>query len=360
MTGDGQGTGGRAQPSRRRALRFIAAGSAATLAGLLGRPPAALAVVDAEAIRWRGRALGAEAEIILHHPDRARAEAALAAVIAQIRRLEAIFSLFRPDSALSRLNRGGRLDPAPADLLDLLTLCREVHAASAGAFDPTVQPLWELYAAHFARRDADPSGPSAAALAKVRARIGMEKLRTCGGRIAFAVPGMAVTCNGVAQGYITDRAYASLARAGLAHALVDLGEYRALGNRPTGSPWRVGIADPVAPWRLIERITLEAGTAVATSAGAGSPFDAAMRHHHIFDPHSGRSGRAWQSVSVLAPTAALADALSTAIAAAPASRASDILAAFPGARAILYDRSGRLVRVSGGGARGQAPSPRAG
>ncbi len=351
MTEDRRETGDRARPSRRRVLRLLAGGGAATLAGLLHRPKAAFAS-DRAIVRWQGRALGADAEIVLHHGERTRAEAALAAVIAEVRRLEAVFSLFRPDSALSRLNREGRLDPAPTDLADLLALCRKVHAASDGAFDPTVQPLWELYAAHFAAADADPAGPSEAALSDVRARVGLEKLRTGGGRIAFAVPGMAVTFNGAAQGYITDRACGILARAGLAHALVDLGEYRALGSRPTGSPWRIGIADPVAPWRLIERITLEAGTAVATSAGAGAPFDAAMRHHHIFDPHSGRSAQAWRSVSVLAPTAALADALSTAIAAAPADRARRILAAFPGTRAILYDRRERLTRVSAAAAGG--------
>ncbi|RMD90440.1 MAG: FAD:protein FMN transferase [Alphaproteobacteria bacterium] len=338
-------------PSRRRLLRMMAAagvGGLAKLAGLRGSAAAAAG----PAVLWRGRVLGAEAEIRAHHADRDHAEQAVAAVIADVRRLEAIFSLHRDDSALSRLNRHGRLEPVPPDLHRLLGQCRDIHARTDGAFDPTVQPLWELYTRHFSSPGADPAGPPRAAIDAVIERLGMDKVTIAETALHFDEPGMGLTLNGIAQGFITDRAHARFAAAGLRHVLIDLGEFRALGSRPDGDGWRIGIADPQAPWQLIERVRLGSGRALATSAGAGAPFDAAMRHHHIFDPKTGRSGRAWRSVSVLAPTATLADALSTAIAAAPADRARAILAQFHGTRAILLSPEGRLVRLSAGDARG--------
>ncbi|MFQ5348704.1 MAG: FAD:protein FMN transferase [Rhodothalassiaceae bacterium] len=338
-------------PSRRRLLRMVAAAAAGGLATLAGIRDSAAAAVG-PATLWRGRVLGAEAEIRAFHPDRDHAERAIATVIADVRRLEAIFSLHRDDSALTRLNRHGCLEPVPPDLYRLLGLCREVHARTGGAFDPTVQPLWALYASHFSRPGADPAGPPRAAIDAVIGHLGMDRVMVAETAVRLGGPGMALTLNGIAQGFITDCAHARFAAAGFRHVLIDLGEYRALGSRPDGDGWHLGIADPEAPWKLIERVRLGPGRALATSAGAGAPFDAAMRHHHIFDPETGYSGRAWQSVSVLAATATLADALSTALAAAPADRARAILAQFPGTHAILLSPEGRLVRLSAGDARG--------
>ncbi|GLI92758.1 hypothetical protein LMG27198_17500 [Methylocystis echinoides] len=96
----------------------------------------------------------------------------IAACVAEARRLEAVFSLCRPDSALCRLNRDATLEAPPADLLRLLSECREMHDLTSGAFDPTVQQLWNLYASHFSRADADPAGPGSARIAAALAHVG--------------------------------------------------------------------------------------------------------------------------------------------------------------------------------------------
>lgn len=330
--------------SRRRVLRLFAASGAGVLAALSGIGSRAVAT-ERSVVRWNGQALGAEAEILVHHPDRDAALAAIESVRAEVTRLESVFSLARPDSALARLNAAGALDRPPEALRRLLETCREVHARTAGAFDPTVQPLWELYAGHFARPDAGAEGPSAEAIAQALQLVGLEKVESSARGLRFAVPGMALTLNGIAQGFLTDRAYAILEAGGLTHTLVDLGEYRALGTRPDGTSWGIGIADPGTPWRTIARIGLVPGRAVATSAGAGTPFDASLRHHHLFDPHSGRSAHGWASVSVVAPTATLADALSTALAVAPPPAAREILDRFPGTGALFYGVDGRITRM---------------
>ena len=326
---------------RRRTLRLLAAATAATLVTLA--VPGLTGVLPV--VRWRGRVLGAEAEILAHHSDRQAAEDAIKGILAELAGLESVFSLTRADSVLRRLNAAGELRGPPAELLDLLAVCRHVHVCSEGAFDPTVQPLWTLYADHFAVPGANPGGPSDEAIARTLRRVGFGKLCRTDTRLCFEEPGMGLTLNGVAQGLFTDRAYARLAAAGLTHALIDLGEHRALGLRRDGRCWRLGIADPRAPWRRIAEIELEPGQAIATSAGAGTPFDADLNHHHLFDPRTGRSAQGWASVSVVAPTATLADALSTALAAAPADSAQRILDRFPGTVALLYRHDGRITRI---------------
>ena len=240
-----------------------------------------------------GRALGAEVTLRIEHPDGPRL-AALA--MAEIRRLEQVFSLYLPDSALAALNRDGRLPAPPFELLECLALAGAVHAASAGRFDPTVQPLWlaEARAREAGQSLSDPDREAA------RALIGWSRVTLAPEEISLA-PGMALTLNGIAQGYIADRVAAVLAEQGLTRALIDTGEMVAL---PEGA-W---------PVRLAEGGTVNLqGRALATSSPLGMTFGGDGRSSHILDPRTGRPVPArWSSVSISAPRAALADALSTA------------------------------------------------
>lgn len=268
--------------------RFIAI-SAALMAPL----PAAAALHTET-----GQALGAKVTLRLAHPD---APAIAARAMAEIARLEDIFSLYREGSALMRLNAAGALDTPPFELLECLSLAGAVHAASDGRFDPTVQPLWALHAAAaIAGQEVTPE-----ALAAARAQVGWGRVTLDPARITLA-PGMALTLNGIAQGYIADRVAALLEAEGLGNLLIDTGEFRALGSHPQGGAW---------PVRLAQGGTVALrGRALATSAPLGTTFDQAGRMGHILDPRSGRPvAGVWQAVSVSAPTAALADALSTAI-----------------------------------------------
>ena len=141
--------------NRRRFLSITAA-----MGGCLALGAAARA---AEPWEWRGSALGADACLRLYHPDRSAARALIRACLAELERLEAIFSLYRDDSALCRLNRDGGLAAPPPELVEVVALARSVSARSGGLFDVTVQPLWTLYADHFSHPGADPAGPPATA-----------------------------------------------------------------------------------------------------------------------------------------------------------------------------------------------------
>ena len=259
---------------------------------------------------WRGVALGATASIQLCHPDEAEARRLIALCIAEIERLERIFSLYRADTAVSRLNTAGLLDMPPLEMVDLLGRSAAVSRATGGAFDITVQPLWQRYATHFASPGADPAGPFLGDLLPLvdwrGVLVGIDRIR-------FARPGMAITLNGIAQGYITDKVAELLRANGIEAVLLDLGEIRALGAHPTGRPWSVGLADPLSPARILQQLEAT-DVAVATSAGQGTLFDEAGGHTHLLDPKAGGSAPAGRSVSVVAADATTADAFSTAFA----------------------------------------------
>lgn len=318
--------------TRRRFLTIAAA------AGLSALAPGARA---GDAVRWTGAALGAEASLTLQGMGRAAAARAVGLCLVELARLERIFSLFQPDSALSRLNRDGRLDAPPAELVAVLEQARRFHDLSGGAFDPTVQPLWALHARHFAASGADPAGPDEAAVAAARALVGMDGLRFSARGIEFSKSGMAVTLNGIAQGFITDRIAELLRGQGFRHVLVDMGELNALGPRADGAPWRVAVEGPG------EDLALDlADRAAATSSGSGTPFEASGRVHHIFDPATGRSSREARRVTVVARDAATADALSTALSVLPVERARACFAASGAVAAHIVPASGPMIRLT--------------
>ncbi|HRO60808.1 MAG TPA: FAD:protein FMN transferase [Burkholderiaceae bacterium] len=331
--------------------RFLAiAASSAALAGL---PPlrATAAGLPASSV-WRGTALGASASMMLVHPDRDYARTTIARCVDEIERLEAIFSLYRSDSALVRLNRDGRLDEPPGELVELLSFALSLARRSGGAFDPTVQPLYRLYAEHFARPGADPGGPPPTAVAAVLASVDHQAVEVEAAAIELHRPRMAVTLNGVAQGFITDRIGAMLRRAGFENVLIDIGEALAIGHRADGREWRAAVADPARQGRTLFELAMgeDPGSlpALATSSGRGTRFGPGTRLHHLLDPRSGVSADHHAAVSVAAPRATLADGLSTALSIVPPARAAS-LASWPDARAWFVDAGGS-VSAAGTGA----------
>lgn len=267
---------------------------------------------------WTGQALGARASIRLSHPDgRQIAER----VLAEIDRLEDILSLYRPDSALARLNRDGRLDGPPFELLECLSITDAVHRASNGRFDPSVQPLWAGWAEAAARGER----PKTEALKAALAYTGWKSVAFDSGRIQMR-PGMALTLNGIGQGYVADRVAALLRAEGLTDILVDTGEFHAIGGDPAGGAWRLSLAAGGSVG-LQDR-------ALATSSPLGTTFDQQGRDGHILDPETGHpAGLAWREITITAPTAALADALSTAACLMPdRQEIQTMLAHFPKAK----------------------------
>ncbi|MCA8883509.1 MAG: FAD:protein FMN transferase [Rhodobacteraceae bacterium] len=262
--------------TRRRVLAIAASWAGAALV-----PGAAVA-----RSHWQGRALGADASLVLDGPED-RAQAVLSDLRGLLEHVETQFSLHDPRSALARLNRTGVLhDPHP-DFSALLDLAGRLHAATGGRYDPTVQPVWAALA--------EGRDPAAA-----RASVGWYRVLRTPDAIRLG-RGQALTLNGLAQGFATDLAAALLDRHGLQKGLINLGEYAARGG-----PWRIGVEDP--DYGMVLTRTLN-GTAIATSSPGALRFGSGQGH--ILDPH-GAAPPVWSTVTVEAAHAAVADGLSTA------------------------------------------------
>ena len=317
--------------------RFIAIVGAVAGAALVPRTGSA-------AVRphhWRGVALGAPASIQLLHPDPSEARRIIELAVAEIERLEMIFSLYRSDSAVTALNRAGRLDLPPIELVDVLARAREVSRSSGGAFDVTVQPLWRRYRDHFA---ADAAAASAPDVSDVLPLVDWRAVTAGPDAVALDRPGMAVTLNGIAQGYVTDRIADLLRRNGVERVLLDLGETRSLGTATDGRAWRIGIADPADPARVLARLDCVDG-AVATSGGYGTVFDRGGRHSHLIDPRDGRTAPVRRGVTVAAAEAAAADAWSTAFALMAADEIRAVAATI-GGLGVYVSEQGGFVRLA--------------
>lgn len=281
-----------------RRRRFLQIAAACCVAG------------PAQAAGWQGVALGADVAVQLDGPG---AEAALAEVPGLLARIEAVFSLYR-DSELSRINAAGGGVPSRW-MAEVLALADRLHGLTGGVFDPTVQPLWRALAE---------GGDGTAA----RAVIGWDRVVLAPDlRLA---PGQALTLNGVVQGWASDLVRDWLAARGFTRALVNIGEYAALGG-----PFRLGIADPVAGI-LAERHL--SGGALATSSPGAMLVGG---QGHILHPKG--YGPRWSTVAVEADSAALADGLSTALVFADRAGVAAVRAQVPEVRAVvLVDFNGDL------------------
>jgi len=326
--------------TRRRAFRVVAA-----IAGL----PLMIAAVRATAPKgqfsgWQGEVLGAVSELTLWHPDAAFVQRMILRVRREIERLERIFSLYRQDSEISRLNEAGRLVRPSPELRRLIEESLRLGALSGGAFDISVQPLWRLYEAHFWSRSDVQTDIAERAREVAGSLVDFRKVDCGSAVIGFLRPGMAISLNGVAQGYITDVIADMLRNEGFEQAVVELGEFRTLGRHPDGRAWRLGVRHHAGTGGM-ERIVELEDMALAVSGGHGTTFDASGRFHHIFDPRTGASANNLIEVAVIGPRATAVDGLATAICAAGETLAPKLLTAHPRTQAILTRLDGSSVTI---------------
>jgi thiamine biosynthesis lipoprotein len=330
--------------TRRRVIRIAAAA-----AGL----PLLIAAVRAAApagqlFHWQGDVLGAVSELTLWHTDAALARRTIFRVRGEIARYERIFSLYQPESEISRLNAEGTLAKPSPELRGLVDASQRLGVLSGGAFDISVQPLWRIYEAHFWSHSEVQADILSRARDVAQELVDFRNIDAGSTRIAFARAGMGITLNSLAQGFITDAVADLLRSEGFESAVVDLGEFRTLGRHPDGHPWRIGIRNAKAHGDSeggIARTVELADTALAVSGGYGTTFEPTGRFHHIFDPHTGASANSLVDVAVIGPRATSANGLSTTICVTGEDRAPALLAAFPGSRAIVTRPDGTVGMI---------------
>ena len=236
----------------------------------------------------------------------------LKAAYAEVAEIDRLMSLYRSDSELVALNTRageGAVDISPR-MLEVLRASDHYARLSKGAFDVTVQPLVDLWGFYHVERAAVPQQSEIDAVLRtvgndrmlLDARKGMLELKAA----------TRVDLGGIAKGYAVDRALAVLRARGVAAALVNLGgNIGVMGHAPGGRPWVVGIQHPREN-RLIGQIRFWRG-AVATSGDYDRYFEAdGKRYRHILDPRTGWPVEGIYALTVIAPNATAADALSTA------------------------------------------------
>ncbi|MEP3638152.1 MAG: FAD:protein FMN transferase [Paracoccaceae bacterium] len=238
---------------------------------------------EAAAAQWQGRAFGADISLTIRGGEEAKA--ALEEARTLIKQIEALFSLYDPESALVRLNQTGELSAPDPQFIALMQAADDAYQLTRGLFDPTVQRLWQTI--EQGRQPQD----------HIRT-IGWDRVQFDANRILLG-HGQALTFNGIAQGYATDKITEVLHAHGLRDVLVNIGEHRALGG-----PWRLSLSDP--DHGALGTRTLTTG-ALATSSPNATPFGASGHIlHHTRQPQ-------WSTISVEASSATLADSLSTAM-----------------------------------------------
>ncbi|HVY64899.1 MAG TPA: FAD:protein FMN transferase [Gammaproteobacteria bacterium] len=234
---------------------------------------------------------------------------------AELDRLDALLSNYRSDSTIEKFNAARTVEPQqlPAELVGLLRLAKDIHAASHGCFDPTVRPLVHLWGF-----DGDtPSVPEPAAVAQVMAEVGLDNLEIIDEEhVRKTVPELAIDMSSIGQGYSAERLGRVLEGHGIQNYLAEIGgEIFARGTKPGGQPWRVGVEDPGGDTAGALRLPAQPGTAVMTSGTYRHYFEAGgRRYSHIIDPRTGAPvDHALLEVTVIAHDGAKAGAWGTAL-----------------------------------------------
>lgn len=266
--------------------------------------------------RYTFHAMACDNVIELFAPSKPQADATAEAAMAEVRRIEAKYSRYRPDSVVSAINAAAGIEPVAIDdetahLLDYAAICFE---QSAGLFDITsgiLGRVWNFNASQPPTRDE---------ITPLLPLIGWPKVvrdvaHAAAGdsaRVFLSRRGMEIDFGGFGKEYAVDRAAAVLLSFGLRHAFVSLGgDVTVTGPRADGEPWQLGIRHPRHQDDMIAQLPIASG-AIATSGDYERYLDFdGKRYSHILDPRSGESVHGFQSVTVLAPSCLVAGSVST-------------------------------------------------
>jgi len=328
----------------RRAFLKLA-GTAGLAAGLpLVSPAIGLARLDRKLMvaQQTRMLMGTLVAVTVVDPSADRAQEALEKTFLGMAQAARLFDRHGGDGPVAQLNREGFINDIPPQLWQVLNLCRSVHHLSGGAFDITVAPIVDTF-----RRCYLKTGRPADAKEISRALAAVGALRWEKNALRLTRPDAAITLDGVAKGYIIDRGLETAAAAGAKRVLINAGgDVAVLGTPSPGRNWRVGVADPHHPDRPKLIVKMDRG-ALATSGNYEIYFDRERLFNHIVNPATGLSPRTDDSASVRAPSAAVADALSTACFVMQPEDAMRFVGRQPGVEALIFTRLGQRYQSKG-------------
>jgi len=319
-------------------IRFAAAG---LLLGLL------LVVTPARA-EWRDRTdaiMGTRIYVEVWSDEATKGDAAIDAVMADMRRIDELMSHYKPESQLSQINARAAQEPVQVDaeLFDLIKLSTHYSVITEGAFDITYASVGHLY--DYPHHVKPTEEQIKAALPGVNWRNML--LDPVHHTVRFEHAGMRIDLGGIGKGYAVDRGIAILQARGFQHALVTAGgDSRIIGDR-MGRPWVIGIRNPDDKDQVVTRIPI-VNSAMSTSGDYERYFDeGGIRYHHIIDPRTGHSASKVRSATILGPTATETDGMSkTAFVLGP-EKALEIINRMPQYDAIFVTPEGKVLYSNG-------------
>jgi len=257
-------------------------------------------------------------------------------------RVNTLFSTWQETSELSLLNQTAGKSvstPLSPDAATLVASALQIAEASDGAFNPLAGSLMSCWG--FTQEQAPASFPSEEALQEARKLADWRRIQfyptTTPVRLSLPQPGMKLDLGAIAKGYAVDLAYDTLTQGGTTNALIDLGgNLRAIGEAsPRRGGWRTGVRNPFAEGSCAAQFLLTNGEAVATSGNYERFVEIAnTRYAHIMDARTGRPVTGMAGVTAVAPTAMLADALSTTLFVLGPEAGVVFLKRYPGCEAI--------------------------
>jgi thiamine biosynthesis lipoprotein len=283
--------------------------------------------------------------VTLYAPDQSTADAAFDAAQNEFLRIHQLTDRFAaqnlPDpnaSDIYRINQNpGQAVPVSPETLFLIQSALDISRQSQGAFNIAIGPLMDLW---------DFKGekhiPTQAELDALLPLTDDQKIQvnTDAGAVTIQ-PGMILDMGGLAKGYAADCAANALRQIGIRHAIISAGgNVYALGRKPDGSPWRVGIRHPREDGAFLG-VVEAVDQAVVSSGDYERYFEAdGFRYHHILNPKTGRPASDSISVTVVSSQSLTADLLSTAIFVLGKESMDDLPPRFAGTEALIMDGDG--------------------
>jgi thiamine biosynthesis lipoprotein len=289
--------------------------------------------------------MGTAIEVELYAASRADAEVAIAAVIAEMHRIDATMSPHKPDSELSLVNAGAADGPVPVSdgMFGLLARALEFSKLSNGVFDITFASAGQLYDYRAG------IAPDAAALAAVRPLIDWRHLQLDAATrsVRFAHRGVRIDLGGFAKGHAVDNAIAILKRLGIAHAMVAAGgDSHVMGARGD-RPWTVAVRDPRREGAVVAVLPLE-DVSISTSGDYERFFERdGVRCHHLLDPRTGVSPAGVRSVTIIADDGLTTEAFSKTVFVLGVEEGLRFVEAHAGIDAVIVDAQGALHYSAG-------------
>ena len=315
-----------------------------------------------------GETMGTTYRVVLRGTDLSPVDstALRAAIQAELDRLEQIFSTYRKDSEISWLNREYRLRqpyPVSAEMAEVLQLAERVRRASGGAFSPCVGELVDFWGFGATKSNQNLQTGS------------LPKQLACSAQAELSLSPMPATQNGgaptqalvvtqgqqapiecrqlrpkldlsaIAKGYAVDRLGKLLTEKGFSTYLIEIGGEICVRAPAGGAAWRVGIEDPLGSGALAQAMEIYTGCVATSGNSRQAKTVGSRRVTHIIDPLTGEAlERSLSSVSVMAGTAAEADAWATGLFVLGRPRAIELAAAQSMAVMYLEEAAGRVER----------------